>query len=34
MRPEVAPPAFGGTAIGKALRGCKKELVGREEGTR
>ena len=26
MRPEIVPPAFGGTAIGKALRGCMKEL--------
>jgi Ca-activated chloride channel family protein len=34
MRPEIAPPAFGGTAIAKALIGCKKELVQREEGDR
>ena len=34
MRPEVAPPPFGGTAIATALRGCKKELVDREEGDR
>jgi Ca-activated chloride channel homolog len=34
MDPEIAPPAFGGTAIANALRGCKKELVNREEGER
>src|SRR5204863_9395655 len=34
MRPEVAPPPFGGTAIPKAVRGCKKELVQREDGDR
>jgi Ca-activated chloride channel family protein len=34
MRPEIAPPAFGGTAIAKALTGCKKELIQREEGDR
>jgi Ca-activated chloride channel homolog len=32
MRPEVAPYWFGGTNIGKALQGCKKLLVEREEG--
>jgi Ca-activated chloride channel family protein len=32
MKPEIAPPAFGGTAIGKALRGCKTELRRRDEG--
>jgi Ca-activated chloride channel family protein len=32
MRPEMAPPAFGGTAIAKALRGCKTELRRRDEG--
>jgi Ca-activated chloride channel homolog len=32
MRPETAPPAFGGTSIAKALQGCKKELGRREEG--
>lgn len=32
MRPEVAPAPFGGTAIGKALRGCKTELRRRDEG--
>ncbi len=34
MRPEVAPPWFGGTDIGKALRGCERALRGREEGDR
>lgn len=34
MRPEIAPPGFGGTAIANALKGCKKELVQREEGDR
>lgn len=34
MRPEVAPYWFGGTNIGKALQGCKKLLVEREEGDR
>jgi len=34
MRPDIVPPAFGGTAIGKALRACKKELLKREEGDR
>lgn len=32
MRPETAPPAFGGTAIAKALNGCKSELRRRDEG--
>jgi Ca-activated chloride channel family protein len=32
MRPEVAPPAFGGTAIAKALQGCKKVLQDRDDG--
>ena len=32
MRPEIAPPAFGGTAIAKALGGCKSELQRREDG--
>jgi Ca-activated chloride channel family protein len=32
MRPEIAPAPFGGTAIGKALQGCKKELARRDEG--
>lgn len=34
MRPEIAPPPFGGTSIPKALRGCRKELERREEGDR
>jgi Ca-activated chloride channel family protein len=34
MRPEIAPPPFGGTSIAKALQGCKKELARREEGDR
>jgi Ca-activated chloride channel homolog len=34
MRPEIAPAAFGGTAIAKALQGCKKEVTKREEGDR
>jgi Ca-activated chloride channel family protein len=34
MRPEVAPPWFGGTEIGKALLACKKRLSDREEGDR
>jgi Ca-activated chloride channel family protein len=32
MKPNLAPPPFWGTAIAKALRGCKKELDRREEG--
>jgi len=32
MRPEVAPPPFGGTAIATALRGCKKQLADRDDG--
>lgn len=32
MRPEIVPPAFGGTAIAKALNGCKSELRRRDEG--
>jgi Ca-activated chloride channel family protein len=32
MRPEIVPYAFGGTAIAKALNGCKSELKRREEG--
>lgn len=32
MRPEIAPPAFGGTSIGKAVGGCRKELNRRDEG--
>ncbi len=34
MRPEVAPPWFGGTEIGKALLACRKILINREEGDR
>lgn len=34
MRPERAPPWFGGTEIGKALLSCKEELEAREEGDR
>lgn len=34
MRPERAPPGFGGTEIGKALLACKDQLVSREEGDR
>ena len=34
MRPETAPPGFGGTAIGKALLACKEVLTRREEGDR
>ena len=32
MRPEIVPYAFGGTAIAKALNGCKSELKRRDEG--
>lgn len=32
MRPETAPPAFGGTAIAKALQGCRKVLADRDGG--
>ncbi|AWM37844.1 von Willebrand factor type A domain protein [Gemmata obscuriglobus] len=32
MRPETVPPPFGGTAIAKALNGCKTELRRRDEG--
>lgn len=34
MKPDIAPPAFGGTAIAKALRGCKQALTGHEDGDR
>ncbi len=34
MTPDKAPPWMGGTEIGKALRGCKKVLIEREEGDR
>lgn len=34
MKPDTVPPAFGGTAIAKALIGCKQALTGREDGDR
>jgi Ca-activated chloride channel family protein len=34
MRPENAPPWFGGTAIAKALRACQEVLTSRQEGDR
>jgi len=34
MRPENAPPMFGGTEIGKAIRACRQEMIKREEGDR
>ncbi len=34
MRPEVAPPGFGGTEIGKALLACQRRLVQCEQGDR
>jgi len=34
MRPEIAPPWFGGTMIGKALMACRQVLTSREEGDR
>lgn len=34
MKPDVAPPGFGGTAIGKALRASKKHLEQTEDGDR
>ena len=34
MRPEIAPPWFGGTEIAKALRACREVLIAREEGDR
>ena len=34
MRPEIAPPWFGGTEIAKALLACKDVLTAREEGDR
>lgn len=34
MRPENAPPAFGGTEIGKAVLGCREVLTSRSEGDR
>ncbi len=34
MRPEMLPPWYGGTRIGKALMACRKVLESREEGDR
>ena len=34
MRPEVVPPWFGGTMIGKALLACQEVLAERQEGDR
>lgn len=34
MRPESAPPGFGGTEIGKAVLGCREVLTSRAEGDR
>ena len=34
MKPDVVPPAFGGTAIAKVLRGCIKELRRAADGDR
>jgi Ca-activated chloride channel family protein len=34
MKPELAPPWFGGTEIAKALLACKKVLTTRQEGDR
>ncbi|MEO2093002.1 MAG: vWA domain-containing protein, partial [bacterium] len=34
MRPEIIPPWFGGTEIGKALLACRQVLIAREEGDR
>jgi Ca-activated chloride channel family protein len=34
MRPENAPPAFGGTEIGKAVLGCREVLTSRSDGDR
>ena len=34
MRPENAPPWFGGTEIGKALLACREVLTSRQEGDR
>lgn len=34
MRPENAPPAFGGTEIGKALLACQRRLTATENGDR
>ncbi|MGL6073609.1 MAG: vWA domain-containing protein [Fimbriiglobus sp.] len=32
MSPDIAPDAFGGTSIAKVMRGCRKELVERDQG--
>jgi Ca-activated chloride channel family protein len=34
MKPDLLPPWFGGTEIGKALLACRRVLVEREEGDR
>ena len=34
MRPEIIPPWFGGTEIGKALLACRQVLTARDEGDR
>ncbi len=34
MRPENAPPWFGGTAVGKALQACREVLTSRQAGDR
>ncbi|MCH2178902.1 MAG: VWA domain-containing protein [Mariniblastus sp.] len=34
MRPEIVPPWFGGTEIGKALMECRKLLIEQEQGDR
>ncbi|QDU56537.1 vWA domain-containing protein [Aeoliella mucimassa] len=34
MRPEVAPPMFGGTEIGKALLACQRRLIETDNGDR
>ena len=34
MRPETAPPGFGGTEIGKAVLGAREVLTSREKGDR
>ena len=34
MRPDTAPPGFGGTEIGKAVLGCREVLTSRSDGDR
>ncbi len=34
MRPEIAPPWFGGTEIGKAILACRQQLMDQEKGDR